>query len=179
MAGSAIRAKRGGRLSGTLATWLAYNRATGRTNGEPQDAVTGRNAGSDRRERPVLSYSIDAERHLVVLSASGRLSRQDVAAVRQQIGADPAFDPSFGVLIDLREAAEIDLSSEDMYQLTVRTLLAPSARRALVVRGPAGFGIARMYQARAELSDRSGPVRVFDDDVDAAVRWLVGAEADS
>lgn len=115
------------------------------------------------------AYEIDQSRRLVVSHAWGVLSDVDVREHYAQIRADPAFDPSYRQLADLRAVTEIAVSSVTVAE-TARTLVfAPGVRRAFIAPQDLHFGMARMFGTYGEASGQD--VRVFRD-VGAAQEWL-------
>ena len=82
----------------------------------------------------------------------------------------PGVQPDFSLLIDLRQADGRSVTREGVRALAAHPLvLSPTSPRAVVVPTDLGFGMARMYELRAE--PRGGTVRVFRD-YDEAQHWL-------
>jgi len=97
-----------------------------------------------------LSYTIDAQRRLIVVHAAGVLTEMDVTRARDQLRQDPVFDPEFDQLFDLRDVEDIALSKEGMARLADTSILAPSVRRAFVAVTTLQVGMARMFTTFAE-----------------------------
>ena len=71
----------------------------------------------------------------------------DLAKGTELLRSDPDFRPDFDQLVDLSGATGEMLSSEAVRGLArERPLFASGARRAIVVGGDLGFGLARMFQ---------------------------------
>lgn len=100
------------------------------------------------------------------------MTRAEVEALQGQVGADPAYDPAFGILLDYRGVTRFALDRSDMRRIAGNTPQGPAGRRAFVMAGGLGFGLARMFEAYATLAGRGGAVRVFHDDMEAALQWL-------
>jgi hypothetical protein len=64
--------------------------------------------------------------------------------------------------VDVRAVSKIDLSVEDLEQLTTPTLFERTSRRAILVSSDLQFGVGRMAEAFSEMRGRTR-VRVFRD----------------
>jgi hypothetical protein len=122
-----------------------------------------------------LSYSIDADQRLVVITGD----YADVAEWRDLIGrllVDPALRPGLCYLRDLREAGRtVDASTVVAIVEVVRRFwpMAPPARAAIVT--PRLFDDAAMV-AQAALADAQHlPMQVFNS-YEAAIEWLAAAD---
>jgi len=116
-----------------------------------------------------VSYDIDLSRALVVSRWRGPLTEADVRELYDRLRADPAFDPTFRHIADLREVERVEASAEAIGSMARSSAFAPGARRALVAEADAVYGCARMFAAHAELT--GSQVRVFRALGDAA-QWL-------
>jgi predicted component of type VI protein secretion system len=115
------------------------------------------------------SYVIDAKRRLVYSRAWGVFSAAEMDEHRRAVATDPAFDPSFAQLGDLREVVRFDIETAILRREATETIFAPTARRALVASSDVGYGLSRVYGAHAELAQQS--IRVFRE-IEDAERWL-------
>jgi hypothetical protein len=117
-----------------------------------------------------LSYRIDREARIVFTAPVGEpVTFARVRLYQLALAADPAFDPTFGQLLDFTDASEIIVSADDVRLLATHSVFRAGSRRALVASGLRVFGFARMFQA---LTDGLGPdLRVFKDRA-AAMEWL-------
>jgi hypothetical protein len=120
----------------------------------------------------MVRYEIVSAERLVVVTGTGKLTAQEIIEAQNAVRVDPAFDPSFDVLADYRDVTGTDLDRTSLTVIAHNAPFAPSARRAFVVRGQYGFGLARMYGILTELEKRSDVVRVFADDMDGALAWV-------
>jgi hypothetical protein len=122
------------------------------------------------------SYEIDRERRLMTIVFTGPLGCAGLGAASDRLRRDAAYDPEFGLLVDLLAA---DLSPMDAADLRDRAQDPPVLGPIAIVAGPgASFGLARMYELAGELI-RSSPLAVFSD-AEAARCWLLaGAPAPS
>lgn len=125
----------------------------------------------------MLTYCIDKQRRMVVLTGSGALSVTEVLDWQKQVHADPAFDPSFTLLADYRDATTIDFDTAQLRIVAQNVPFGPAVRRAFVVRQDADYGVLRMFQTLSEVGRRRGNVAVFRD-LQLALQWLEGGSSD-
>lgn len=116
-----------------------------------------------------LTYTIDANRRLVVVHASGVLTEGDVTRVRERVLCDPGFDPTYDQLFDASAVEDIALSKESMARLADTSILAPSVRRAFVAMTTLQYGMARMFTA---MSERRNHVTQVFRELEKAEAWL-------
>lgn len=114
------------------------------------------------------TYRVDTEQRLVVLTLTGVVTGAELDGVRAQIRQDPAFDPSFPVLVDASELNPAALTSATV-RARAANLPAQPMRIALVAPADAVFGIGRMYQM---MTEGSGNVIEVFRGTDEAVAWL-------
>jgi hypothetical protein len=122
-------------------------------------------------------HTIKPARRVIYTRMWGSVTLADFLGVPPALAADPQFDPSFSHILDLRDCARFDVSASDIAQLASRTILKPSALRAIVGNHDVIFGLARMYEIRRELVDSSAQIRVFRT-LQEALTWLGLDEAD-
>lgn len=115
------------------------------------------------------SYRIDVARRLVLSRAWGVFTAQDLFEHYTALAADPAFDPSFSQLVDLREVEWVGMEREDIRRHALERLFGDRARRALVVSSDLHYELARVYGAFAQYASQK--VHVFRDMHDAE-HWL-------
>src|SRR6185295_6626766 len=115
--------------------------------------------------------SFYVDRRLMISRAWGHIALDDVRAFRQDLVAHPEFDPTWAHVLDARDAVEYDLSSDEIRRLAETSVLAPSARRAMVATAPAIFGLFRMYGAQFELQVDGSAIGVFRT-LDDAIEWV-------
>ena len=120
-----------------------------------------------------LTQVVDATRRLVINVASGTVNIQELMENQEALRNDPAFEPSFRSLFDLRRIVDVDLSGEDLRALAQTSPFNPGIRRAYVVTSSAQLGATRLYQAILN-ADRS-TYRIFES-YDEAVAWLESEE---
>jgi hypothetical protein len=120
-----------------------------------------------------LTYDIDAERQLMTVVGSGRLSLADVIEHQRQVSDDSRITPGLRVLTDLREITGLDLAGREVLNLAQTRgdfpVLGTYGPTAVVATDPILVGMARMYM----LSRRKfiQPMAVFATE-EEAVAWL-------
>ena len=112
---------------------------------------------------------IDVARRLVLSRVWGVFTMQDLMGHYNSLAADPAFDPGFSQLVDLRDVAQVELDTPAIRRHALERLFDRSARRALVVSTPYHYELARIYAVFAEYASQN--VHVFRD-MQAAEEWL-------
>ena len=121
-----------------------------------------------------LSYDIDLGSRVVVITC-GNTSLERWRELMLAIFADPRYQPGFSVLVDCRTAT-LTPSSDDVrgvvsFISSHRTMLG-QARWAVVVEHSPGYGMARMAEAIALISDVN--LRAFHTPNEALV-WFASA----
>ena len=116
-----------------------------------------------------ISYCIDSEQGVVLSRAWGNVTGAEVQAHERLLRSDPAFDPSFRQLVDIRDTTRIDMSATMMQHLAESRVFRRGHRCAFVTASHDQFGMARMFGAFAGL--RGDDVEVFREWMPAAA-WL-------
>ncbi|HTI63686.1 MAG TPA: hypothetical protein VL524_09240 [Gemmatimonadaceae bacterium] len=116
-----------------------------------------------------VTFSLDLERRLLIVKASGVLVDQDVHAGRQELLDDPHFDRDFGELFDARDVEEVQFSAEVMGRMAQTSILARESRRAFVATTPYQYRMASLFVTLAQPYQPN--VQVFRD-IDEALAWL-------
>jgi hypothetical protein len=123
----------------------------------------------------MVRYEIVAPQRLVIVTGTGTLTAHEIIESQDALRIDPAFDTGFAMLGDYRDVTHTDLDRSSLMEIARNAPFAPSARRAFVVRGQYNFAMARMFGILTEIEKQSDIVRVFEDDMDGARAWAVGA----
>ena len=121
------------------------------------------------------AYAIDSSRAVIFSRAWGVHTDEDLREHYQALREDPAFDPSFRQLIDLREVEKYEVSAATLRDLAHLRIFRQGTRRAIVVGNDVMFGMARMFVSYSGTA-QGGDVAIFRDPVEAR-RWL-GVERD-
>ncbi len=117
------------------------------------------------------SYEIDKQRRLVVTTAWGACTADDVLRFRKQLLNDPDFDPSFSQLADFTGITKIDVTPDEIRMLASVSPFSPQSRRSLVAGDQTVFGIARMFSILRSLRGEHH-LRVFRS-LSEALDWLM------
>jgi len=111
------------------------------------------------------------DRRLMITRAWGHITMADVRTYQQELGQRPEFDPTWAHVVDARDAVQFDMPSDEIRQLAATSVLAPSARRAMVATDRAIFGLFRMYATLFELQVDGSAVGLFTT-LDDAIEWV-------
>jgi hypothetical protein len=117
------------------------------------------------------SYVIRKEQRLVISTASGRVTYDEIQSHRESLLSNPDFDPDYDQVINFLDAEELDLSSTEIRQLARRKIFSAASRRAIVAKAPAIFGIGRMFQMFTEIEGVKPSIEIVGDLV-SALQWL-------
>jgi hypothetical protein len=117
------------------------------------------------------SYEIDKEQRLVMSTASGVLTVDDIWGHQKRLATDKDFDPNFSQLMDFNGVTEVAFETDDVRKFAETSIFSPNSRRALVVqRNDLVFGFSRMFEMLRSLrGDQS--IRVFRNR-NEALGWL-------
>ncbi len=121
-----------------------------------------------------ISYTIDRQRNLVLTTATGVLTDEELLDHKRQLIADPEFEPGMKELSDVRRIERLDVSPAGVRRLAALDeehvdRLGEDYRLAIVAPADASFGTARMYQILTESSVQN--IGVFRD-MEEAKDWL-------
>ena len=114
---------------------------------------------------------VEPARRLSYVWVSDTVTFDDLTAAQRALASDPAFDPTFPLLLDLRTATDVCLTWQEMQSLVGVSALAPTTRRAILVGAPGVLGMARLYEAIREHETATDVVRACQS-IEEAVRWL-------
>ena len=120
------------------------------------------------------TYQIDKARRLVMSMATGFLTAADILAHQRKLLADPHFDPDCSQIVDCSTVTGIDLSPDDVREVTAATIFSAHSRRAIVVATDEQFGFARMFKMMREAQGEYG-IQVFRDRAEA-MQWALPDE---
>ena len=118
-------------------------------------------------------YEIDVACRLVRFRLWGEVTDAESKANRLRLVRDPAFNPDFCELIDMRGVTGFGsvTGTQVRDNASVSTHFGPGTRRALVATTEIGYGLARMWAAYREASGGKEEIGVFRS-VEAAEIWL-------
>ena len=115
------------------------------------------------------SYEIDPQRRLVLSRGWGVLTDEDLITHYERLRADPAFDPTYGQLADLREVERVATAGVTIEVVARLRVFAPGVRRAVIAPEEVAFTVARLFASHAEPQDQQ--IEVFRD-AKAAEDWV-------
>jgi hypothetical protein len=115
-------------------------------------------------------YRIDRSSRRVLSEVRGVYSFEVAVGRMRRLLADPEFDPAFDLLMDFREAAAMELTHDEIVEMTNIRVFSDDSRRAYVVSTPEQFGLARMFSSY-RVPGGSEAYRVFTD-MGEALAWL-------
>jgi hypothetical protein len=116
-----------------------------------------------------ISYCIDSEQGVVISRAWGTVTGAEVHAHERLLRAEPAFEPAFRQMIDVRDTTRIDMSTTMMQHIAETRVFRRGHRCAFVTSSHDQFGMARMFASFASL--RGDEVEVFRE-WSSAADWL-------
>jgi len=96
------------------------------------------------------SVNVDAECRLSWMTMAGMVTAIDLLAAQHALAAHDRFDPSFGLLLDLRMACEVPLTWQDARAIVTNSPVGPRSPQAIVA---GTIGTAAMAHAYAGLHD--------------------------
>jgi hypothetical protein len=118
-----------------------------------------------------VSYAIDKENKLVVGTATGVVTLDEILESRRQLLNNPDFDPTFFQLGDLSGVTKVDLTADQVKMLAETSPFSPASRRAFVGESLEVYGLVRMFEiVRGLRGDHN--VRAFRS-CDKALAWLL------
>jgi len=124
----------------------------------------------------MITYSIDPDRRLITVTATGALSADAVSANQTELRVAPGFDPSYALLADFSRASFAAFELADVRLHAAEDPVGPDSPRAVVVQQDSDLGIVRMLEVYRELNGHTGPVGAFTD-VAAALAWIDSVRA--
>jgi hypothetical protein len=121
-------------------------------------------------------HEIDDVEGIVLSRLWGTLTTEEIDEHRRRIRADPAFDPAFRYIVDMRGLTGLAYSSAKVRHAAATQIFRGPQRRAIVAATDEQYGIARMFATLAALEGEV--VEPFREWAEAA-RWvgLTGALA--
>ena len=102
---------------------------------------------------------------------SGIVTFDELVAWQLQLAADPAFDPTFPLLVDMRDVTEMRLTWTELKLLIVQSPVQMTTRRAILLGNSNVIGSAHVYESLRESLTASSSARVVYTLTEAA-QWL-------
>jgi hypothetical protein len=108
-------------------------------------------------------YAIYKERRLVVLTASGRFTFDEIRAIQDQLKKDPDFNPDFNLLTDLTGVTVFDMSVDEAKEIARTSVFSAASRRASLATQPSIYGMGRLMQVYREMAKLQKEGQIFYD----------------
>jgi len=113
--------------------------------------------------------TINHPKGIVSVKFTRKLTASDIMSYAAALRADPAFDPDFAEIVDLRDVEEIGLDANQALQLADKIdPFSPTAKRAFITRNSTQLHAARMHVL---LRSNQENIRIFES-IEEAVRWI-------
>ncbi len=126
-----------------------------------------------------ISYRIDKQRRLVLTTATGVLTEEELLDHKRALIVDPEFEPGMRELTDVRTIERLSVTAAGVRKMVAldqdHTDRLGDYRLAIVAPTDASFGTARMYQMLTEANVQS--IGVFRN-MEEAEQWLGVASAE-
>ncbi len=119
--------------------------------------------------RVTAEHFVLAELRLVLVRLREEVSMHDLVSDQNVMESVQPCVGAFRQLIDARSVVSVRLSSDEIRQLSQQSLFEPGVYRAIVAPHNAVYGLARAFEAYADLHNQR--VQVFRD-LDSACAWL-------
>jgi hypothetical protein len=119
-----------------------------------------------------ITVTVDVSRRLVLTRGSGVVTTEDVVSARGQALGNPAFDPTYNELFDIRDVTAVQMSGAEMARIAATSVLSRRVRRAFVATTHVQYNMARMFSSLSEPHEQN--VHVFRD-LAVAEAWLMEA----
>ena len=113
------------------------------------------------------TYAIDKERDVLLITAAGILTAQELQFGVATATSDVSFHPDIRIFIDYRAVTNFGFSLDTVEAMASNQVYSPKSRRAFLVASGVAAGIFQMYRTMVQ----AGIVRVFNDR-NAALAWL-------
>lgn len=116
-------------------------------------------------------YHIDKDRKLVMSTASGVLTREDLTTHMQSLLKDPDFNPSFSQLADFSHITGRELTADDIRDIARTNVFSPNSRRAFIVADDQSESLAEMFAILRDVAGERG-IRVFRT-LEEGIDWII------
>src|ERR1700685_465567 len=116
-------------------------------------------------------YHIDKERKLVMSTASGVLTRNDISTHMMNLLKDPDFNPAFSQLADFTHMTGREFTADDIRDFARTNVFSPNSRRAFIVADDETESLAEMFAILRDVAGERG-IRVFRT-LDEGIDWII------
>ena len=118
------------------------------------------------------SFVVDREHRLVISTGSGLVTAEEIVACLHRGRDDSEFPHDFNELVDLREAVDIQVSTQDVKAFVDFRVFSPQTKHALVATAPVTFGMCRLFCSYHEMLRGPEPQFQVFRELPAAIEWL-------
>src|SRR5262249_31216194 len=116
-------------------------------------------------------YEIDEEQRLVITTAWGVLTGEEIREHRRQLRNDARFHRSFFQLLDFTRVTGMNIGTMTVRELSRDHTFSRNSRRAFVAPSPLAYGMSRMFISIREVSGGAEEMQVFKNR-NKAMQWL-------
>jgi hypothetical protein len=116
-------------------------------------------------------YHIDKDRKLVMSTASGVLTRNDISTHMMNLLKDPDFNPAFSQLADFTHMTGREFTADDIRDFARTNVFSPNSRRAFIVADDETESLAEMFAILRDVAGERG-IRVFRT-LDEGIDWII------
>ena len=115
------------------------------------------------------SFEIHPERQLVTCRMWGTMTNEDLRGHYERLVADPAFNPEYRQLGDVRDVTDFAVDSRAIEEVARMRVFTAGARRAFIAPTGVAYGLTRMFSM---YSASDGQVMEVFTDAGNAEEWL-------
>jgi hypothetical protein len=116
-------------------------------------------------------YHIDKDRKIVMSTASGVLTRNDISAHMMSLLKDPDFNPAFSQLADFSHITGRELTADDIRDFARTNVFSPGSRRAFIVADDQTQSLVEMFAILRDVAGERG-IRVFRT-LEEGIDWII------
>jgi hypothetical protein len=115
------------------------------------------------------SFDVDSEQKLVVVRFGRSVTAEDIERYAARLRENPAFQPLFSEISDLRDVEKLDLNADEFLRLADKVdPFSQQSKRAFVVRNAVQAHAARMHK----ILRTQGSFEIFHS-LDEAKQWVL------
>jgi hypothetical protein len=116
-------------------------------------------------------YHIDKDRKLVMSTASGVLTRNDISTHMMNLLKDPDFNPAFSQLADFTHMTGREFTADDIRDFARTNVFSPNSRRAFIVADDETESLAEMFAILRDVAGERG-IRIFRT-LEEGIDWII------
>jgi hypothetical protein len=116
-------------------------------------------------------YAIDTGLGLVISTAWGRVTFDEMKAHQERLLSDPDFDPKFNQLVDGTAVTALEATPDELKTIIGRRFFSPTSRRAFLGSSLPVLGMGRLMELYAKMETGREQICIFHKR-ELAMRWL-------